>query len=191
MQRVPDLELINAIRHASSDMEALRILKEHYPTTHKSIEEIERIVEEFDLACSEKISEDQDGTITTRRGLPNHILDKLHTTLTTYLTNTIPKDYHDKTIELLLEIVEDVKNIDKEDVWTTHELKEEFSKLLTTYGNARELEGAEKIEKAMFTKIKNDITKLQYDTDGDTFKKIVLSRLSSPEWFEAITSNKE
>jgi hypothetical protein len=84
MQRVPDLELINAIRHASSDMEALRILKEHYPTTHKSIEEIERIVEKFDLACSEKISEDQDGTITTRRGLPNHILDKFRTTLTTY-----------------------------------------------------------------------------------------------------------
>ena len=45
----------------------------------------------------------------------------------------------------------------------------------------------EKVERAMFTKIKNDITKLQYDTDGDTFKKIVLSRLSSPEWFEAIT----
>ena len=57
---------------------------------------------------------------------------------------------------------------------------------LTSLTEAHKVE-MEKVERAMFTKIKNDITKLQYDTDGDTFKKIVLSRLSSPEWFEAIT----
>ena len=55
----------------------------------------------------------------------------------------VPKDYQEKTVELLLEIVEDTKNLVKEDVWTTHELREEFNKLLTTYGNARELQGVE------------------------------------------------
>ena len=44
--------------------------------------------------------------------------------------------------------------------------------------------------KKMFDDIKADIASLEYDTDGDTFKKIVLSRLSSQTWFEALQDNK-